>query len=69
MRCPTRLHLGFGSTLDQLIEDESWGIDNVQIMDNVNAYPQVPAPSTSMLFGIGMVYLGATNNRIKKRNN
>ena len=51
----TSIKLGFGSTLDQTIGDESWGIDNVLITDNVTT--AVPEPSTLLLLGTGLVGL------------
>ena len=45
------LKLGFGSTLNQSISDESWGIDNVQITDNASV---VPVPSSVLLGLIGL---------------
>ncbi len=62
----TSLKLGFGSTLDQGIGDESWGIDNVVITDNSRPAPPVgtvPEPGTMVLLGSGLMALAGTARR------
>lgn len=48
--------LGFGSTLNSAISDESWGIDNVAISDN---YVYVPEPITAAGVFMALGCLGA----------
>jgi hypothetical protein len=52
--------LSFSSTLDQDLNDESWGVDNLIITDNINAVPE-PATWAMMISGFGM--LGAAARR------
>ena len=49
----TSIKLGFGSTLDQVIGDESYGIDNLLITDNSTA---IPEPSTLVLLGSALAF-------------
>ena len=53
----TSITLGFGSTLNGSIYNESWGIDNVRITDNSPPVRQVPIPSPLILFSLGLVAL------------
>ncbi len=54
----TNLKLGFGSTLDQAIADEAWGIDNLMITANA------PEPTTWLLCCFGLV--GIVIRKIRK---
>jgi len=59
----TSLKLGFGSTLNQGIDDEAWGIDNVQITDNA---PAVPVPASVLLLGPGLAVLASVKRKLRK---
>ena len=49
------IKIGFGSSLDQSIPDESWGIDNLVISTNGNP---VPEPATYLLVLLtGLIYI------------
>lgn len=61
----TSLKLGFGSTLDQPIYDESWGIDNVFITSNDSANNSVPEPTTMTLLGMSIIALFGIKRKIK----
>lgn len=63
----TSLKLGFGTTINQAINDESWGIDNVIIMDNIQGDPNmsVPEPTTLAIFTLGII--GLASRRLKKQ--
>jgi len=50
----TNFKLGFGTTLNSGISDESWGVDNIEIYDNVSA---VSEPSTLPLMLGGLAIL------------
>jgi len=54
----TNLLLGFGTTLNQGINDESWGIDNVRITDNAIPPSAIPEPATLALIGLALAGLG-----------
>lgn len=54
--------LGFGSTLDQGVGDEAWGVDNIRIESNA----PVPVPATMLLFGSGIVSMAGL--RLKRKN-
>ncbi len=58
------LRLGFGSTLNQDITDEAWGIDNIQIVDDSPVSPAVPEPTTLALIGLGLAGLGLRRRKI-----
>lgn len=70
----TSLKIGFGSTLNQGISDESWGIDNVVISDNSRqlliAPPGtngvIPEPNTMLLLGAGLLGLAGFRRKVKK---
>ncbi len=64
----TNLRLGFGTTLDQIIPDESWGIDNVKISDNSTAAP-IPEPGTILLLGAGLAFAGISGRRNREKTN
>lgn len=57
----TSIKLGFGTNLDQSIGDESWGIDNVVITDNLTA--AVPEPSSFALLGCLSMMIGLRRRR------
>jgi large repetitive protein len=61
----TSLKLGFGSTLNQGIGDEAWGIDNVIISDNASS---VPIPAAFWLLGSGLVGLVGLRKRTASKN-
>lgn len=48
----TTLKLGFGTTLDEALDNESWGIDNVVITQN-----NVPEPVSALYFFLGLALL------------
>ena len=62
----TNLRLGFGTYLDEGIENESWGIDNVLITDNYNIAP-VPEPATMFLLGTGIIGMAGVMRRKTKK--
>ena len=49
----TSIKLAFGATLNSPITDESWGVDNILIVDN----SAVPVPAAVWLFGSGSIGL------------
>jgi len=52
----TGVKLGFGTTLDEDITNEAWGIDNVIINDNQEEeQPVIPEPASVLLLGTGMM--------------
>lgn len=59
----TSLKLGFGTTLDQPVYDESWGIDNVYITSNDSGTPSVPEPATMILLATSLIGLGILKRR------
>ena len=56
--------LTFSSTLDQNLEDEAWGVDNLVITDNVRG-AVVPEPSTwaMMIMGFGVIGVAARRKK------
>ena len=54
----TSIKLGFGSTLDGVIGDESYGIDNLLITDVA-----VPEPSSLILFGSALLVFWARRRK------
>lgn len=61
----TSFKLGFGSTLNQGIADESWGVDNIRIESD--AVSTVPEPTSMLLFGLGLVGLAAARIKTRKQ--
>lgn len=57
--------LTFSSTLDQNLEDESWGVDNLLITDNTVA-GAIPEPATWVMMILGFGVIGAAARRSKK---
>ena len=57
------LAIGFGTTLNQSIADESWGIDNVYITDN--SVTSVPEPTTLALIALGIAGIGFSHRKQK----
>ena len=55
--------IGFGSTLNDTVDDESWGIDNVYITDNSVA--SVPEPTTLALIALGITGIGFSHRKQK----
>ena len=51
--------LGFGSTLNSPISNESWGVDNVVISDNYVQAPHAPEPITAAGVFMALGCLGA----------
>jgi len=64
----TSLKLGFGSTLDQSITDESFGIDNVLIRSNFagGGGDPIPEPASLAIFSLGLLGLGLARRRRQK---
>ena len=57
--------LTFSSGLDQDFTDESWGVDNLRITDNVNGNPgAIPEPATWAMMILGF---GAAGSMIRRR--
>ena len=54
------LKLGFGSSLDSPITDESWGVDNIVITDDLTV---VPLPGAVWLLASGIAGIAATRMR------
>jgi len=50
----THFKLGFGTTLNSGLSDESWGVDNIEIYDNVSAVSE-PASLPLMLGGLAIL--------------
>lgn len=61
----TSIVLTFSSTLDQNLEDEAWGVDNLLITDNVVA-GAIPEPSTWVMMILGFGLVGAAARRRKQ---
>lgn len=60
----TNLSLGFGTTLNSVISDESWGIDNVYITDN--AATSVSSPSILLLMSATLIGIPLVRRRLEK---
>ncbi len=64
------IRIGFWSTLNQPIGDESWGIDNFYLADNYlagNHEEPVPEPATIALLGIGIAGLAGAEVRRRRK--
>ena len=53
----TSLKLGFGATIGQGINDESWGVDNIMITDNSGDHVACSAALRGLAFRFGIAEL------------